>query len=72
MSELNRYSKAKILIEDDAIMNLPISGVFRLERVDFILEALEDVIPIDVVKYPDRYVLVGSNPRINPPVEGRR
>lgn len=71
VAELNRYSKAKILIEDDAIMNLPISGVFGLERVDVILDALEDVIPIEVVRYPDRYALVGSDrneiPRSQPP-----
>ena len=66
VAELNRYSQAKILIEDDAIVNLPISGVFRLERVDLILEALGDVIPITVVRYSDRYVLVGSNPRTEP------
>ena len=61
VAELNRYSRAKILIEDDTIMNLPISGVFRLERVDLILDALEDVLPIEVVRYSDRYVLAGSN-----------
>lgn len=66
VAELNRYSKAKILIEDDAIVNLPISGVFRLERVDVILDALEDVIPIEIVRYPDRYALVGSDRNENP------
>ena len=60
VSELNRYSRAKILIEDDTIMNVPISGVFKLERVDLILDALTDVIPIEVVHHSDRYVLVHS------------
>ena len=66
VAELNRYSQAKILIEDDAIVNLPISGVFMLERVDLILIALEDVIPITVIRHSDRYVLVGSNPGMEP------
>lgn len=60
VGELNRYSKAKILIEDDTIVNLPISGAFKLERVDLILDALTDVIPIEVVRYSDRYVLMHS------------
>lgn len=60
VGELNRYSVAKILIEDGDIVNLPISGVFRLERVDLILSAIEDVFPVEVVRYSDRYVLVGS------------
>ena len=61
VAELNRYSRAKILIEDDRIMNLPISGVFGLKRVDLILESLEDVLPVEVLRYSDRYVLKGSN-----------
>ena len=63
VAQLNRYSRTKILIEDDSIMNLPISGIFRLERVDLILYAMEDVIPVRVVRYADRYVLVGSDSR---------
>ncbi len=67
VGELNRYSPTKILIEDDAIVNLPISGIFRLERVDLILDALEDVLPVKVVRYPDRYVLKGSDQRQSAP-----
>lgn len=63
VAELNRYSPSKILIEDDAIVNLPISGVFALKRIDLILEALEDVIPVTLIRYSDRYVLVGSKPK---------
>ena len=63
VEELNRYSRTKILIEDNAIVNLPISGIFKLERVDLILHALEDVIPVTVIPYADRYVLVGSDRR---------
>ncbi|MXW19337.1 MAG: DUF4974 domain-containing protein [Gammaproteobacteria bacterium] len=73
VGELNRYSKTKILIEDDTIMNLPISGAFKLERVDLILNALTDVIPIEVVRYSDRYVLVHSgnddSPRLSSAIE---
>ena len=61
VGELNRYSRTKILIEDEAIVNLRISGIFRLESVDLILDALQDVLPVRVVRYSDRYVLVGSH-----------
>ena len=71
VAELNRYSQAKILIEDDAIVNLPISGAFMLERVDLILSALEDVLPVTLIRYSDRYVLVGSNPRGEPASQTR-
>lgn len=72
VGELNRYSKAKILIEDDTIMNLPISGAFKLERVDLILDALTDVIPIEVVRYSDRYVLVRSGNEESPSLSPAR
>lgn len=62
VGEINRYSRSKILIEDADIMDLTISGVFRLDRVDLILASLEDIHPVEVVRYPDRYVLIGINP----------
>ena len=68
VAELNRYSRAKVLIEDHTIVNLPISGVFRVERVDVILEALEDVLPVRVVRYSDRYVLIAEIPQAEAPV----
>ena len=72
VSELNRYSQTKILIEDDAIMNLSISGIFRLERVGLILDVLEEVIPVKVVRYSDRYVLVSSEEKEQPPLRDGR
>jgi len=68
VGELNRYSRVKILIEDDTIVSLPISGVFRLDRVDLILDALQEVVPVEVIRHADRYVLVGSSPDPPTPV----
>ena len=62
IAELNRYSQVKILVEDATIMNLPVSGLFRVERVDLILSAIEEIVPVEVVRHSDRYVLVGSGP----------
>jgi transmembrane sensor len=61
VGEINRYSRSKVLIEDSSIMNLTISGVFKPGQVDMILMSLEDIHPIEVVRHPDRYVLVGLN-----------
>ncbi|MCY3623783.1 MAG: FecR domain-containing protein [Gammaproteobacteria bacterium] len=62
IAELNRYSQVKILVEDATIMNLPVSGLFRVERVDLILSAIEEIVPVEVVRHSDRYVLVGADP----------
>lgn len=68
VAEINRYSPVRVLIEDSAITDLPISGVFRFDDVDLMLYSIEEVVPIAVVRHPDRYVVVG---REAPPVQTR-
>ncbi len=60
VGEINRHSPKKILIEDTTIMNMPISGSFKLVNIDLVLAGLEDVFPLEVTRYPDRYVLLGE------------
>lgn len=59
VAEINRYSPVRVLIEDSSITDLPISGVFRFDDVDFVLSSIEEVVPIVVVRHPDRYVVLG-------------
>lgn len=60
VAELNRYSNHKVLIEDSTIVELEVSGVFQLDKFDQFLQGLDEVLPVDVVHYSDRYVIVGS------------
>lgn len=60
VKELNRYSAKKILIEDDAIMNMKIFALVNLDRLDYALLGLETTMPIKVTKYFDRIVIVGE------------
>lgn len=68
ISEVNRYSKVKILIEDSMIADLRISAVLNLDQVEvtdqveLFLSSLEDIHPIRVVRHPDRFVLVATSP----------
>ncbi|MCV6606489.1 MAG: FecR domain-containing protein, partial [Porticoccaceae bacterium] len=60
VKELNRYSAKKILIEDDAIMNMGIFALVNLNRLDNALLGLETTMPIKVTKHYDRIVIVGT------------
>ncbi len=66
MSEVNRYSRVKVLIEDSTIADLRISAVLNLDRVEMtgqvelLLSSLEDIHPIEVVRHPDRFVLIAD------------
>lgn len=58
--ELNRYSGKKILIEDAAIMDMKIYAAVKIDRIDLALASLEKTLPIKVINYFDRTILVGK------------
>lgn len=66
ISEVNRYSRVKVLIEDSTIADLRISAVLNLDQVEMtgqvvlLLSSLEDIHPIKVVRHPDRFVLIAN------------
>lgn len=57
VKELNRYSGKKILIEDKSIIDLPVSGVIRIGRIDVAIRGLEITSNVKARHYPDRVVL---------------
>ena len=66
ISEVNRYTQVKVLIEDSSIADLRISAVLNLDQVEMtgqvelLLSSLEDIHPIKVVRHPDRFVLIAN------------
>ena len=60
IGEFNRYSEAKVLIEDSSIMDLQISGALRLDNIELFLSSLEAIHPVRVIRHSDRYVLVAA------------
>lgn len=59
VKELNRYTVKKILIEDSRVMDVKVSGVFKLDAIDVALKRFEQALPLRVVAYPDRTVITG-------------
>lgn len=58
ISELNRYSLRKVLIQDKEVMSLSVSGTFRFNDIRAILEDLNSALPITIIPYSDRYVIL--------------
>ena len=68
VEELNRYSRRKILIDESAIMELPVYMAIRVIEIDGALRALERALPIAITWHYDRIVITASrkNGQTNP------
>ena len=60
VAELNRYTGKKILIEDSAVIDLKVSAIFDIDRIDRALQGLEGSLPIEVTHFFDRIVIHGQ------------
>lgn len=61
ISELNRYSRKKVLIQEQTVMELLVSGTFYFNDVQAILEDLDNALPIKVIPYSEHYVILSDN-----------
>lgn len=57
LTELQRYRPGYLLIGDDSLRTLKVSGTFRLDRLDDALSTLEQAFPLRIQRYTD-YLLV--------------
>lgn len=61
VEEMNRYSATRIVLNDEAVARLRISGTFRIGQTTAFLEALRGMFPIHAVKRsPDEIVLTAN------------
>ena len=60
VQELNRYTRKKILIEDAAVMEMSVYAAVNVKELDSALNALEQLLPIEITKHYDRIVITGS------------
>jgi len=50
ISEVNRYGLKKIIIMDDRIKSLKISGVFKIDDLDTFIYTIENILPVKVIE----------------------
>lgn len=57
VSEFNRYSRKRIIIADDVLNNIPVSGSFRINEAPAFIDALEAGFDIVVLREENQFVL---------------
>ncbi len=60
VQELNRYSRKKILIEDDSVKDLTVYTALSIREIDSALDGLDHALPIEVTEQYDRIVITGA------------
>ena len=60
VQELNRYSRKKILIEDDSVKDLIVYTALSIREIDSALDGLDHALPIEVTEQYDRIVITGA------------
>ncbi len=58
VSEVNRYSKVKLIIGNDTLSTLKINGIFRIGDVETIARGFEEVLPLHAVRNDNAIVLL--------------
>jgi transmembrane sensor len=60
VAEFNRYNVRKIVIEDESVASIRISGKFRATQFEAFVRLLEDGFPIRARSTDDRILLTDS------------
>ena len=62
LDELQRYRRGRIVILDDELSALPVTGSFALSDTDATLETIERALPIRLYRLSDWLILVDARP----------
>lgn len=60
IAELNRYRSGKIIVMDNDIKTLPVTGVFATDDTNIALLTIEQSLPITVTKITEKLVLLSA------------
>ncbi|WP_417466198.1 FecR family protein [Kordiimonas sp.] len=59
--EMNRYSVTPIVIGDDALKSLRVSGIFDVKETRTMLGGLEDLLPVRLLRQNNMYLIVSES-----------
>lgn len=62
VAELNRYSEPALIVPDEAVRNLRLSGVFRVGQPDRFASIIQELLPVRAVKGAHGETLLLANP----------
>ena len=61
LAELERYRRGRIVILDDAVASIPVTGSFAIVDTDITLDTIERILPVRVKRVTELLVLVDSS-----------
>jgi len=62
--EMNRYSALKLVVSDDRIEGLKVSGLYRVGDNAMFAQALEELLPVSIRQFDDRIEIVGDESQL--------
>lgn len=63
VEELNRYSRRRLVLEDQAIADFHVTGGFKTGDMDKFALAVEEILPVDRVTSPDGTIRLSARPK---------
>lgn len=63
-SEMNRYSALKLVVNDDRIEGMKVSGLYRVGDNAMFAQALEKLLPVSIRQFEDRIEIVGDESQL--------
>jgi len=60
IEELNRYRSGRIIVINNAIKTLPVTGVFATDDTNIALKTIEQSLPITITKITEKLVLLSA------------
>jgi transmembrane sensor len=60
IEELNRYRSGRIIVMNNAIKTLPVTGVFATDDTNIALKTIEQSLPITITKITEKLVLLSA------------
>ncbi|WP_233281749.1 FecR family protein [Pseudomonas tructae] len=65
IAQIQRYRPGLVVIADDHLRSLKVSGTFYLDKLDEGLQSLEKAFPLTISRYTDHFLLVSARPANN-------
>jgi transmembrane sensor len=58
IADVNRYRPGRIYITDEALLTLPVSGIFNIREPDSILKVIQQTLPVRITELTSYLVLL--------------
>jgi len=61
ISDINRYSRVPLKVEDKSLGDLPVTAVFGTDQIDIMIEGLAQILPVTITRGQNNTYIISSN-----------